>query len=261
MKIRFLLAAVIASLLALSSCKKDDPATTPNNNNNNPQPTPSKKLKKVTETEGTNVTVYNLTYNTSDRLVSYRSSDDAKYVVFSYDAGGNLTGIEEQEEDFKNIYNYTYQNNVPATGTLKTWSLVSGQPDELIEDDQLTYTVSNNKVTNMRLEMLQAGTAVDLALTYTGNNLTRVASGGTMSYTADFSFGTHRPAYPKVSNYVLDQAGFSLLFASNNEMLSASYDFPGTALDYSINTQYTFNSDGYVLTSDDGTTQMTFEYE
>jgi hypothetical protein len=60
---------------------------------------------------------------------------------------------------------------------------------------------------------------------------------------------------------VLDQAGFSLQFASNNEMLSASYDFPGTGADLSINTQYTYDSNGYVLTSNDGSEQMVFEYE
>lgn len=261
MKLRFLFSTIIACAIAFTSCKKDEPApgTSPN-----PSPVPqpqTKRLKKVTETEGTNVTVYNLTYDAPGRLVSYKNADNSKYVVFTYDAQGNLTSVEEQEEDFKNIYNYAYQNNIPVSGTLKSWTIVNGQPDELIEDDQLTYTVSNGKVTNIRLEMLQSGNIADLQLTYTGDNLTKVESGGGTPYTALFGFGSHRSAFPKVSSYVLDQAGFSLQFASNNEMLSASYDFPGTTYDRSINNQYTYDSDSYVLTSDDGTTHMVFEYE
>jgi hypothetical protein len=109
--------------------------------------------------------------------------------------------------------------------------------------------------------MLQSGDVANLQLTYSNGNLTKVVSNGQVGYTADFSFGTHRSAFPKVSKFVLDQAGFSLQFAGNNDMLSASYDFPGTNFDYSINTQYTYDSDGYVLTSNDGDEQMVFEYE
>jgi YD repeat-containing protein len=256
MKIKFLLGAAVVSLLAFNSCKKDD-KTNPSNGNQGS----SKKLKKVTKTAGAVVTVYNLAYDGSNHLLSYRSSDNSEYVLFSYDAQGNLTGIEQKEEEFKNSYSYTYQGNLPASGIFKSWRQVAGQPDELVEDDRLTYTVSNNKVTKMKLEMLQTSSEVNLQLTYAGANLVKVTSDGPFSYTADFNFGTHRSAFPKVSNYVLDQAGFSLQFASNNEMLSASYDFPGTGSDLSINTQYTYDSDGYVLTSNDGSEQMVFEYE
>lgn len=252
MKIRFLLAASVAALLAFSSCKKDDTVT--------PLPA-SKKLKKITKTEAGVSSIFNLTYDGNNRLLSYKKTDNSEYVLFSYDAQGNLTGIEEKEEDFKNIYTYQYQNNIPLTGLFKSWQVRAGQADELIEDDRLTYTVSNNKVTKMKLEMLQDASETMLNLTYTGNNLTKVVSEGQIPYTADFTFGTHHSAFPKVSNYVLDQAGFSLQFAANNEMLSASFDFPGTAFDRNINTQYTYDNQGYVLTSNDGTTQIVFEYQ
>lgn len=255
MKLRFLFSLAVASIIALSSCEKDDPATTASGN-----PPAAKRLKKVTSTEAGVTTVYNLTYD-NNKLVSYKTADNSKYVNFSYDAQGNLSGIEDQEEDFKNIYAYTYLNNIPTSGTLKSWQLVSGQPAQLIEDDSLTYTVVNNQVTAIRLDMLQTGDVANLQLTYTNANLTKVVSDGPTGYTADFSFGTHRSAFPKVSKFVLDQAGFSLQFACNNDMLSASYDFPGTNFDRSINNQYTYDSDGYVLTSNDGTEQMVFEYE
>ena len=255
MKLKLLLTMGILSILIFTSCHKDDPATPPGNN-----PSGTKKLKKVTSTDAGVVTIYNLTYS-NNKLLSYKTADNSKYVVFSYDVQGNLTGIEEQEEDFKNIYSYTYANNLPVSGTLKSWQLVAGQPNQLIEDDSLTYTVTNSQVSAIRLDMLQTGDVANLQLAYTNGNLTKVISNGQVGYTADFVFGTHKPAFPKVSKFVLDQAGFSLQFACNNDMLSASYDFPGTTFDYSINTQYTYDSDGYVLTGNDGSAQMVFEYE
>lgn len=257
MKIKFLLAIGMGALIAFNSCKKDHSTTTTPGG----PTTHSKQLKKVTVTESGTTTVYNLSYDAANRLLSYKNPDNSQYVLFSYDAQGNLTGIEQKDDEFKNIYSYTYQDNIPATGLFKSWQLAAGQPDELIEDDHLTYTVSNNKVTGIRLDMLQTGSTVDLQLTYTANNLTRVVSTGQIEYTADFSFGTHRSAFPKVSDYVLDQAGFSLQFACNNEMLSQSFDFPGTSYDSFTTTQYTFDADGYALTSNDGTTQMVFEYQ
>jgi hypothetical protein len=80
-------------------------------------------------------------------------------------------------------------------------------------------------------------------------------------YTATFTFGNKKPVFPVVSNYILDHAGFSLQFAAKNEVLSANYDFPGTEMDETITTQYTYDSKGYVLTSTDGTAQLKFEYE
>ena len=256
MKIKFLLASAIAALIALSSCKKDDAATPATGT-----PGHSKKLKKVTRTETGTSTVYNLTYDAAGKLLSYRNGSNTEYVLFTYNAQGNLTGIEEKEAEFKNIYSYTYQNNMPVSGILKSWKLVAGQPDELIEDDRLTYTVRNNQVSKIKLDMLQAGETVNLLLTYTNGNLTKVVSDGQFPYTANFSFGTQRSAFPKVSNYVLDQAGFSLQFACNNDMLSASLDFPGTTFDKTINTQYTYDAAGYVITSNDGDMQMIFEYQ
>jgi len=254
MKVKFLMAAAVVAVVALTSCKKDDPA---------PSVTPqTKKLKKLTRTENGIAKVYTLTYDAANRLTSYKTADNSAYVMFTYDAQGNLTGIEEKEDEFKNVYSYTYQNNKPATGSFKSWKIVAGQPNELIEDDQLTYTVTNNQVSKIHLNMLQTGAEADLQLTYTNGNLTKVVSqSAQFPYTADFSFGTHRSAFPKVTNYVLDQAGFSLQFASNNEMKSASFDFPGTAFDQTVNTQYTFDNQGYALTSNDGSLQMIFEYQ
>ena len=256
MKLRFLFAALAASMLSLTSCDKDDDVTPGTNN-----PPQSKKLKKVTRTIGGVTTVFTLNYDAASRLTSYRNADNTEYVLFTYDPQGNLTGVEQQEEEFRNVYTYTYANNLPVTGRFKSWELIGGQPGQQIEDDRLTYTVTNNKVTGILLEMLQDNEELELSLTYTNNNLTRVVSTGQIPYTAEFTFGTRKSAFPKVTNFVLDQAGFSLQFASNNDILTASFDFPGTQFDKDLNNQYTYDSNGYVLTSNDGVEQLVFEYQ
>lgn len=257
MKKQILLATGVAALLAFASCKKDEHGTPAPNN-----PGSTKQLKKVTKTEAGVVTVYNLTYDAAKRLTAYKSTDNSESIVFTYDAAGNLTGIEERKDnEHKNIYQYTYANNIPVTGTFKSWELTAGEPDAMVEDDKLTYTVTNNRVSKIKLEMLQDDAEMNLLLSYTNGNLSKVTSEIDGIYTGNFVFGTKKPVFPRVSNYVLDQAGFSLLFASGNELLSSSWDFPGTAADFTINTTYTYDSNGYVLTSNDGTAQMQYEYQ
>lgn len=252
MKHKFLFTVLAFTMLVFSSCKKNDPA--PNN------PGTEKRLKKLTKTEAGTVTVYNLTYNAAGKLVSYRSPDNSAYVMFTYDAAGNLTGIEEKENGFLNIYVYTYVNNIPVMGIFESWDISGGLPGTLVEDDQLTYTVTNNQVSKIKLTS-QGGPEWNFNLAYTNGNLTKVTAEGTIVYTATFTYGNKKPIYPKVTSYVMDQAGFSLLFAANHEILKADFDFPGTIHDYTTNNTYTYDSNGYVLTSNDGDVQQVFEYE
>lgn len=256
MKKNFLLATGVAAIVAFSSCKKDD-AGTPGPNN----PGVTKQLKKVTKTEAGTVTVYNLTYDANKRLTSYKSTDNKEYILFTYDANGNLTNVEQKDNEFRNLYVYNYVNNKPATATFKSWQLTAGEPDDLVEDDKLTYTVSNNQVTKIKLEMLQDDTEINLLLAYSNGNLTSVKDETSLVYKAAFTYGNKKAAFPKATNWVLDQAGFSLHFGSNNEMLKAEYDFPGTVADFTINTAYTYDSNGYVLTSNNGSEQMVYEYQ
>lgn len=244
------------AILALSSCKKDkdknDPAPGPGTN--------ARLLKKVTQVEGNQTTVYNLTYDAAKKLQSIISADNKEKTLFTYDAAGNLTKVDETEEEFHNIYTYTYANGVPATGTFKSWQLTAGEPDDLIEDDLLTYTVTNNVVTKIHLNMTQAAMEADFELNYTNGNLTNVKSVGNDWFKADFTFGTKKSAFPVVSKWVLDQAGFSLQFASKNELIRAAYDFPGAGLDKVVTSTYTYDAAGYPLTSNDGEVKLTFEY-
>jgi len=256
MKKNFLLATGVAAIFAFSSCKKDDAGTPAPNN-----PGVTKQLKKVTKTEAGTVTVFNLTYDANKRLTSYKSTDNNQYILFTYDANGNLTNVEQKDHEFKNFYVYTYVNNKPVSATYKSWELTAGEPDDLIEDDKLTYTVTNNQVTKIKLEMLQDDTEINLLLTYNNGNLIKVNDEANAVYTATFTYGNKKAAFPKVTNWVLDQAGFSLHFGSNNEMLKTVFDFPGTVADLTINTAYTYDANGYVLTSNDGTEQLVYEYQ
>ena len=60
---------------------------------------------------------------------------------------------------------------------------------------------------------------------------------------------------------MLDPAGYSLQFTARNEVTKVFLDFPGTANDETVNIAYTYDAAGYALTSNDGTSQQTFEYQ
>ena len=251
---KFFLLAIAASALAFVSCKKDSTVK--------PEPvTPAKLLTKLTKTENNITTVFNFLYDGSKRLSSYKSTDNKVGINFTYDANGNLIKVEDNEDDFKNIYTYTYNNGIPVSGTFKSWQKTAGEPDDLIEDDLLGYTVVNNQVTKIHLQFIQSSDAADFDLSYGNNgNLSKV-SGSNTSYTATFNYGNKKPVFPVVSKYILDQAGFSLQFTAKNELLSMAFDFPGTQFDKTVTTQYTYDTNGYVLTSSDGTAQISFEYQ
>ncbi len=252
---KFFVLAFVLTTLAFASCKKDKEST--------PAPvpeTPGKLLTKMTKKENNVTTVFNFVYDASKRLTSYKSTDNKVGVVFTYDANGNVVKVEDNEDEFKNIYTYTYNNNVPVSATFKSWQKTAGEPDDLIEDDALTYTISNGQVTKIHVVFTQTQGAADFDMTYGANgNLTKVT--GPNNYTATFGYGTKKPVFPIVSKYVLDQSGFSLQFAAKNELTSIAFDFPGNQYDVNLNNQYTYDANGYVLTSTDGTEQVTYEYQ
>ena len=256
---KLILIAAVLSALATTSCKKDKDDDNGGGGNN-----PATKLiKKMTKVENGVTTVYNFAYDNAKRLIGFASTNGDESTVFSYDAAGNLTKVESIEEEFKNIYTYTYTNGVPATGTFKSWQLAGSEPDEMIEDDELTYTVANNQVTKIKLYMKQVDEELNMDLAYNNGNLSKVetAAGSAIPYKATFTFGTKKSPFPQVSKYILDQAGFSLFFSSKNELITSAYDFPGTQMDYTITQQYTYDASGYPLTANDGETKLTYEYQ
>ncbi|AXY76648.1 hypothetical protein D3H65_22785 [Paraflavitalea soli] len=262
MKKAILLAGILSALV-FTSCKKDKDDNGGDNNGGGGDNPTTKLIKKMTKVENGITTVYNFTYDNAKKLTGFASADNKESTTFSYDAAGNLIKVESIEQEFKNVYNYTYANGVPVSGTFKSWQKSAGEPDELVEDDELTYTVANNQVTKLKLHMKQADEDLDMDFSYTNGNLSKVETvqGSAFSYKATFTFGTKKAPFPQVSKYVLDQAGFSLFFSSKNELITTVLDFPGTQLDETTTLTYTYDANGYPLTSNDGAVKLTYEYQ
>lgn len=244
----------MAFILLFASCKKNEVVKPV-------EQVPVKLLKKLTKTENGVTTVFNFQYDAGGRLLSYRSSDNKTGIDFTYDGNDNLVKVINNEDDFVNVYTYKYNGGVPVSATFKSWQKTDGQQGAQIEDDALTYTVTQNKVTKIHVKFLLSGDEADFSLNYEANgNLSKIVSGNN-NYTASFGYGGKKPVFPVLSRYVLDQAGFSLQFAVKNELLSVSFDFPGTQFDETIVNQYTYDGNGYVLTSNDGSSQAVYEYQ
>ncbi|MES2880504.1 MAG: hypothetical protein V4676_00040 [Bacteroidota bacterium] len=255
-----ILLAATALTIMFASCKKEDSAA--------PTPVPppvnpaAKLLKKITQTEAGITTIYNLTYDASKRLTSVKSTDNVETIDFTYNATGDVIKVVQVDSDFRNIYNYSYANGVPVGGTFKSWEVTAGEPDALHEDDVLTYTVLNSRVTKIKLEMLQMGETVNFNLSYNNGNVSKIESdGGLITYSANFSYGTKKQPAPKVFNYAMDQAGFFLQFFAGNEITQIRFDLPGSQGDVTLNTQYTYDATGYPLTSTTDGTVLKYEYE
>jgi len=249
---RLLFAATIAATLFGTSCKKDNTEPGPGND--------TKLLKKVTRTEEGKTIVFNLNYDASKRLTSVKSSDESEYTKFEYDNAGNLAKIELVEPHVKSVYTYTYQNGKPVSGTFKNWETTAGEPDALVEDDELTYTVTNEAVSKIHLKTKVEPMEMDFNLSYNNGSLSKIEADGETTYSASFTYGNKKPAFPRISKYILDQAGFSLQFSLKNELLTATYDLGDEGGDHTITNTYTYDAAGYVLTSNDGSTQLKMEY-
>jgi YD repeat-containing protein len=247
--------------VSLASCKKDKIDNNSDPGGTDPDPVPTTKLlKKVTQTTNGNSTVYNFLYNGNKQLTSVKTADNSDVTNFTYDDDGNVTKVESRDEIFHNIYEYVYENGVPVRGTFKSYLLENGA-ETLSEDDVIHYTVEEGRVTKINMDMNMQQQEMNFILTYNSSgNVTKIQTDGSDVYTAEFTYGTKKPVFPKVFKFVLDQAGYAVQFFAKNELLSMHFDFPGTNNDSSDSMTYTYDPNGYVLTSNDGTTQMAFEY-
>jgi hypothetical protein len=257
MKKLFLVASAMA-VLVFSACKKDkDSGPDDNNGGNN-----GKLLKKVTKEENGTTTTYNVVYDANKRLSSYNSSDNSETTVFTYDNAGNVTKVEIKEENYYNTLTYTYNNGIPVSGNIKIVQKTAGEPDDVQQDETLTYTVVNNQVTKIHhKDNLEDDVEYDVALTYQPNgNLAKAALTGEEEYSVVYTYGNKKPAFPTLSKWVLD-LGFSIEFASKNELITTFMDFPGTQFDMTYTSQYTYDAAGFPLTSTMDGTVLKYEYQ
>ncbi|MBO9199784.1 MULTISPECIES: hypothetical protein [Niastella] len=257
MKKIFLLAGVLA-MLVITSCKKDKDSN--NNDGNNNGGGSSKQLKKLTKTENGITTVYNLSYD-GNKFTSFASTDNLESTAVTLDGSGNIVKMEVRDHNDYSTYTYAYSNGVPVTGMVKVIHKTAGEPDETTQDDVISYTVENNRVTGIKQTMKLYDIEQTYKLTYNSNgNLEKVTAEGDEEFSVAFTYGSKKPGYPTVSKWVLD-LGYTLQFYAKNEVLTAFYDFPGTQLDNTITTKYTYDGNGFPLTSDDGETQLKYEYQ
>lgn len=258
---RHLLVALIG-LSTLVACKKDKNETKDPSN-----PGSSKTLKSIVETKAGQTTTYNFTYDASKRLSSVRSADNSEVTTFTYATDGNVTKIENKDGNDRNLMEITYNNGAPVSASYKSFEKTEGQNETLTEQYTLQYTVENTLVTKIKMifpadpENDEEGYELEYLLSYTGGNLTKIETTGMWAYTATFTYGNKKPVFPAIFKYALDPAGFSLEFFSKNDLLTMTYDYPGTALDNTITNVYTYDANGYVLTANDGETQTTFQYQ
>jgi YD repeat-containing protein len=257
---------LVVALLALSTlaaCKKekgnDDPGT--------PDSGSSKTLKKIIETKNGLTTTYNFSYDANQKLSSISSTDNSEVMSFAYANDGNVTKIEDKEGVERNVMEISYTNGVPVSATYKTFEKDGVQGETLTEQYSFQYTVENAQVTKIKMIVPadpandQEGYELDYKLSYTNENITKIEATGYYAFTATFTYGNKKPAFPAILKYALDPAGFSLEFFSKNDLLTKNFDYPGTELDETATNTYTYDADGYVLTSNDGETQTRFEYQ
>lgn len=253
----------LITLTALVACKKEKGTENPGGSN----PGSSKVLKRIVETKAGQTTTYNFSYDANKRLTSVASTDNSEAMSFTYAGDGNVTKIENKEGDVRNVFEISYSNGVPVTGSYKSFEKNGTANETVTEQYTLAYTVENAQVTKIKMivpadpDNDEEGYELDYNLSYNNGNLSKVETAGQFQFVASFTYGNKKSAFPSIFKYVLDPAGFSLEFFSKNDLLTMTYDYPGTQLDNTITNAYTYDSNGYVLTSNDGETQTTFEYQ
>lgn len=254
-----LLFVFCAALIAITGCKKDKDE---NGGTNGPEA--SKLVKRIIETEDGETTTYNISYDGNKRITSYKSTDNKEITNFTYDGNGNVTKIENIEEDSKTVFEFTYNNGRPVNGEFKSYEWINNQQGELVMGYRLDYTVVNNLVTEIKVIMEgeedEDDMEIDYALTYENGNLSKVQSTGLGATTISFTYGNKKPVFPATFKYILDPSGLSAQFFAKNDIITTAYDFPGTTMDATVTNTYTYDSNGYVLTSNDGDKQVRFEY-
>jgi YD repeat-containing protein len=253
------------AVVSLVSCKKEPVNNNGSNNGGggtDPDPIPTAKvLKKITSTTEGQSKVLNLTYNSSKQLLSIKSTDNSDVTNFVYDGDGNVIKMESADAETRSIFEYVYENGIPARGTFKMYERNGGE-ESLIEDDVIHYTVEGGKVTHINMDMNVQQQEVNFALTYNSNgNLTKIQGENGLDYTATFTYGNKKPMFPQAFKFILDHAGYTVHFFAKNDLLSQGFDFAGTEHDFENTVQNTYDANGYVLTSNDGDTQLSFEYQ
>src|SRR5215217_27751 len=178
------------TLIAVSvvSCKKAKIDNNNDNDNGGPGPDPipvptAKLLKKQTQVSNGETTVYNFIYNDNKQLTAIKTADNNDITNFTYDGDGNVTKVESTDPESHYIFQFEYENGIPERGTYKNYDISNGT-EELTEDDVIHYTVEDNKVTKINIDMNVQRQEVNFVLTYDNkDNVTKIQTEGSDIYT------------------------------------------------------------------------------
>lgn len=249
---RQFLTLFLATATVFTACKNndDDPVIK------------TKVLSKLISTEDDENITHTFNYDSKTRLTSFGTADNTEKTSFTYDASGNLNKVENIEGDTKNVFEVVYVNAVPTTGTLKVY-----EDSELESTFNFEYTVANGKVTEI-IQKVQNQQAAKSTITYVGGNVSKIetVSTGLGTFTHTYTYGTKKSMFTNPAvKYVLDPIGITASFLAKNEVLTESFDNPGTEFDVNSTTTYTYDAQGYPLTatvtSDDEVVTLKFEYK
>ncbi len=244
------------AVAALVGCN-DDNTPTPNSASS------SKRLVKITENHGSQDIVFNLNYDASGRLITFKDPKNTQTTTITYDVNGNLTKFESKEFGVSIIFEVTYKNGVPETGYLKTFN-----GSDFTELLTLNYKVEGGLVTKIvqKLQGIEYATSV---ITYQGGNVSKIVTSSSLvpelNSNIIYTYGTHKNRFiTEGFKYILDPLGLSTQFFAKNEITKMVYDYEGEDLDIEINSMYTFDQDGYPLTATEsgiGTELITSRFE
>jgi YD repeat-containing protein len=250
MKKTFVLLFVAAA--AIVGCKKEK-------DNGGTGGGDSKILKRFTRKDDSGTKIFDVAFDGNKRLTSVKSQDNSETTNFTYDPNGNVTKAEYKNDDSRDVYEFTYSQGVPSSATHKSYTINEPGQEVLEYSSVLTYTVSNGQVTKINEKIGPDGEEINANITYSNGNVSSITTTGLINLSISYTYGNKKPIFPVAFKYILD-LGSSLQFFAKNEVLTERFDGPGTELDRMITNQITYDSNGYVLTVDDGETKYTMEY-
>lgn len=242
---------LLATATVFTACKNDDVPVIK-----------TKVLSKLISTEDDETTTHTFNYDVNKRLTSFGTADNEEKTSFTYDAGGNMTKVENIEGEDKQVFEVAYANGIPTTGSLKSYD-----GNQLESTINFEYTVADGKVTEI-IQKIQTQQIAKSTITYQNGNVTKIetVSTGAGIFTRTYTYGTKKSMFTNPAvKYVIDPAGITANFMAKNEVLTENMDSPGTEFDINSTSTYTYDTQGYPLTanvtSGDEVVTIKFEYK
>ncbi|MFC3196023.1 hypothetical protein ACFOET_00220 [Parapedobacter deserti] len=251
MKNQFVLGLMFAALIA--GCKKDK--------TDNSAAGATRYLQRFVVTEDGQSVTYSLTYDDKNRLVTYHSQEDSYHCKVTYGDNDNPSTFEIESEGTKQNFEITYNSaGEPVRATSK---LINPETPEEVLETEITYEVSNGKVTKLNFAD-EAGYEAVYELTYGGNNLTKVTYlTGDGELVLTWKYGTKKSPFSAARFKYLVIPDLFSVFSSENEIIESTIVLAGLGT-VTQNEEYQYDAGGYPTSStikdEDGSVIQTAVY-